>query len=338
MSRAIPISSIRRLSQKMESFIQQFDGKSITLLGSSGFVGSWISELLRFEISRGLRCSVKALSRSGGAYTQFDLGKDSRLFQNMAVDLSKNIPREIEESDYFIIAATSSSPIHGSTNHEQIRKTTSGLLNFLERLASLPLSKTKNLVHLSSGAVYKIHGSANSKYPEDENVSDKSSNSYIKSKLDLEVASLKLLNSQLGWRVSNPRIFALYGPGLALDAHFAIGNFVGSGIQKQNIEIRGNPMTVRSYLHISDLTAAVMGLLCNPIATAINLGSSTPITIRDLAEKIALYFPASEICQRSNHEAPSYYVPETTVAVRHLGPLESVDLSEGIRDWIDWLK
>jgi len=329
---------IERISRRSDSILEAFEGKTVSILGGSGFIGSWISEVFRYQIEQGLRCNVKVLSRSGSLTTQIDLGNRSNYFKSFKVDLSGEIPDEIRDSDYFLIAATASSPSHGGNDGKMIERTTKGIVAYLEELAVTPLSKDKKLVHLSSGAVHRIHGVAKSKYPEDDDVSRHSRNPYIQAKIDLEMASRKLQSGNSGWRVSNPRIFTLYGPGLATDAHFAIGNFVASGIRKQNIEIHGNPETVRSYLHIADLTVAILKLLANPVYSPINLGSSIPIRMSNLAESVAAHFPASRVIQRDNSSSPSYYVPETNTAVNYLGQIESIDFSEGIQDWIEWLE
>ena len=338
MSQPIPISLIESISARLSSTSMELDGRDITILGGSGFVGSWVSECLRYEISQGLNCRVRSFSRTGVVKTQIDLGKKSHLFQSIKADLSEEVPKDALRSDCFLIAATSSSPEHGSTDNRMLTKTSNGILRLLDELALLETYRDKNLVHLSSGAVYQIYGSATSRYPEDENLSKESRNAYVQSKLKLELASRRLLEGNLSWRVSNPRIFALYGPGLATDAHFAIGNFIGAGIRGQDIEIRGNPKTVRSYLHIADLTVALLKLLVKPASSALNLGSSSPITIQELAESIAIHFPASEVRCLENRESASYYVPETENATKHLGQIESINFADGIAEWIDWLK
>ena len=60
---------------------------------------------------------------------------------------------------------------------------------------------------------------------------------------------------------SNPRLFTFYGQGLALNSHFAIGNFIYGALTKGFIEVNGSLETVRSYLYMTDLVVQLFSLL-----------------------------------------------------------------------------
>jgi nucleoside-diphosphate-sugar epimerase len=332
-----PNPYVLQAMSKISLQLERLEGKRVAILGSSGFVGSWLTEILMEAVLRGVDCRVDLVSRTGNYLPASSEALTRKMVRVHKVDISKNIPSEIFENDYFVLAATSSTPQHGSTDESMLKRTSRGLLKFLETLGEMRFEGEKNLVHLSSGAVYKVHRSTRDIYLECEELTEHSTDTYTNSKVMLELATRRLESAKSSWKIANPRIFTLYGPGLPLNAHFAIGNFVDSVIQKREIVIRGNPLTVRSYLHIADLCVAIFKILLEPTRDPLNLGSGRAMTIRQLAELIGSEFPQSKISELKSDLPPSFYVPDISKTVARLGNLENIDFKTGVRDWIEWL-
>jgi dTDP-glucose 4,6-dehydratase len=80
------------------------------------------------------------------------------------------------------------------------------------------------------------------------------------------------------------RCFSFCGPGLPLDKHFAIGNFIYDALYSKKITIEGDGSPMRSYLYGADLAVWLLNLLLNgKSGQSYNVGSAIALTIEELA-------------------------------------------------------
>ncbi len=92
------------------------------------------------------------------------------------------------------------------------------------------------------------------------------------------------LSKSAGFSFSVARLWAFVGPMLPLDAHFAVGNFIGDALAKRTISILGDGTTVRSYQYASEMAAwSWIVLASGRDATAYNVGSPRSVSTRELA-------------------------------------------------------
>jgi dTDP-glucose 4,6-dehydratase len=136
-------------------------------------------------------------------------------------------------------------------------------------------------------------------------------------------------------------MFAFVGPYLPLDAHFAIGNFIGDGLARRSLQVRGDGTTVRSYLYASDMAIWLWRVFAKGVdGRAYNVGSEQGMTIAELADQVAAAFEPRPEVRILGHGttggAASRYVPDTSRARGELGLVQQVNLASAIRKTIAW--
>jgi dTDP-glucose 4,6-dehydratase len=144
-----------------------------------------------------------------------------------------------------------------------------------------------------------------------------------------------------GLMVKIARVFALVGPHLPLDAHFAIGNFLRAAMAGEEINIQGDGTPHRSYLYAADMAAWLWAvLLRGQSGRAYNVGSDESLSIADLAQRVWRVLgrePHVRVQQHAQPGAvPSHYVPDISRARGDLGLPPPLPLDEAIFRTAHW--
>jgi nucleoside-diphosphate-sugar epimerase len=137
------------------------------------------------------------------------------------------------------------------------------------------------------------------------------------------------------------RCFAFVGPHLPLDAHFAIGNFIGAAIADKPIHIKGDGTPRRSWLYTADLAVWLWTLLVKGLANgAYNVGSDEEYTIAEAARIVANTLKPGlrvQIDRQPNPGAPpNSYVPDVSRIRDELGLKVLIPLDEAVRRTAAW--
>jgi dTDP-glucose 4,6-dehydratase len=198
----------------------------------------------------------------------------------------------------------------------------------------------KRLLFVSSGAVYGKQPPAMTHIPENyagaPDPMDPNS-AYGEGKRVGELLCA-IAHKEHGLQTTIARCFAFVGPGLPLDAHFAIGNFIRDAMKGEPIRVKdGTPY--RSYLYAADLaiwlwTILFKGEVCHPY----NVGSDQEITIAQIADTVASVLGGSVQPSTSTpnfNSSPSCYVPDLKNA-HALGLEVRTPLTDAIRKTAHW--
>jgi dTDP-glucose 4,6-dehydratase len=328
-------SDMTIIMEELESDWQNFKNSRILLLGGTGFIGKWITNcFLKANSIHNLNLEVVILTRSPINAANRNPELCTSNVELIELDLSNETNVNLNLNfDFFIHGATDSTYSYASTES----KPHSSVHGANLILNSLNSSSFTRGVHLSSGAVFPKQGITTIGQPETENseiFENLSGYGKAKYKTELLFKDNFVPNE---FEVSNPRLFTFYGPGIPLDKHFAIGNFLRNAMNKEPIVVNGNPDTVRSYMHPIDLVIWIIKLLLNPSTSTLNFGSDAPITMANLASRINEITGNKGIEFIGKSEPVSVYFPSTIKARGHLKVKQSIKFGEGIERWISWL-
>ena len=320
-----------------EHTFQEYNDSTITLLGGTGFIGMWLIEALHvYARNYSFSSKITVITRyPKNAHKIFveELGFKIKIIE---FDFAVN-STDLEKSDFFINGATPSQNKTGLLDYDSVYKSSVNASHSLIRSATKYGNKPK-IVNLSSGIVYG-HQDVSVRNQIEAPIS-KEQLSYS-GYLDAKIASELLLSeaSEAGLVESiSPRLYAFAGPGIVLDEHFAVGNFIRDGLQGNRIVIKGNPSTVRSYMYPTDLVIWILTALLKPTNLNTNIGSEVPISMLELGNLISDMTSKKGVRILGENQEISNYVPSTSCFRQNYGVSEQISLSRGLENWIEWLR
>jgi dTDP-glucose 4,6-dehydratase len=313
----------------------EFDDSRITILGGTGFVGQWLVQALnQFSLNFGFSPQITVITRNARNAHELFIEKLGIKIKISEFDFAIGTT-ELEKSDFFINGATPSVAKTGIHNSEAVFASSVNASHSIIRSAKKH-QNTPRVVNLSSGIVYGSQPLSETNQPERPiSIESTSQSGYLNAKIASELVFSEASDIGLVDSIS-PRLFAFAGPGIALDEHFAVGNFLRDGLQGKEIIIKGSPATVRSYMYPTDLATWVLNALMNPKNHDFNIGSEFPIRIYDLAHQISELTSRKGVRVLGEDDIASNYVPSTSGFRKQFGVAEQVTLSDGLERWIQW--
>jgi dTDP-glucose 4,6-dehydratase len=311
-------------------------GARIFLTGGTGFFGKWlIAALARADEELELEIKITVLSRRA---TDF-LESHPEVVDHTALRFLEgdivSLASGPERYDFIIHAATDTL---GVVTPDQEKARFESIIEGTRRVLALARAGgAKRLLNISSGAVYgaaagKIEGAREEDYASAVPVTD-----YARAKREAEAFC-----ASSGVDFVTARAFAFLGPHLALDAHYAAGNFLRDAVKGGPILVRGDGTALRSYLHPIDLVAWLLRLLLQGRSgSAYNVGSDEKVSTAELARRIASACPPAPevIVQSTQPQGPqNIYLPNIEKIRTELGVEISVPLDNAIRRTLAFLK
>ena len=266
---------------------RRVDGQRLLLTGATGFFGKNLLSLFSYLHSLGARFTVLAVSRNPDTFLASHPEFASVAWLSfVTADLALGAPA-VTDCDLMIHAATDT---HASAHRDPVA-VFRGMCAASEHALSLAeASGVKRLLLCGSGAQYgPSRFELRSSYVEDEGLAcdpTQVSSAYAEAKRVTELLAA-LMAARTGCSVINTRCFAFVGPGLPMDGHFAVGNFIQSAVRGQNVQLTSPGSALRSYLYGADLAVWLLLLLLEaPHGLAVNVGSDQSLSILDLARRV----------------------------------------------------
>ena len=344
MLKGVDTEDLSHILKHTSHLWKEVQGQNIFMTGGTGFFGCWLLESFIYANDR-LNLGAKAfvLSRHPEAFA----ASTPHLANHSSVILLKGDVRTFEfpEGDFrFVIhAATEAS---AKLNQEDPLLMFDTIVGGTRRTLEFARTHgTCKLLLTSSGAVYGKQPSEMTHISEDylgaPDPMDPDS-AYGEGKRAAEMLC-RLYAQQYRLETKIARCFAFVGPYLPLDAHYAIGNFIGDACRGGPVCVNGDGTPYRSYLYAADLaiwlwTILFKGQSCRPY----NIGSDRSINIADLAGLVCqLVNPCIEvtIAQRADPAGPPQrYVPSIERARRELGLESWVSTKQAVERTISWWK
>jgi len=334
-------NDLDHILERTEALWSALRGERILITGASGFFGCWLLESFAWANRRlNLGAHAIALSR----HPDILASKAPRLTADPAISLHAadtrhdNFPNG--QFSHVIHAATAASAkLNTDAPAVMFNTIVEGTRRTLEFAGN---HSVKRLLFVSSGAIYGTQPPHTTHVAESfeggPNPMDRA-NAYAEGKRAAEM--LCALAAESGIEIPVARCFAFVGPYMRLDAHFAIGNFIGDALRDGPIVVKGDGSAIRSYLHASDLAVWLWTMLFKGRSgRAYNVGSEDALNIAALAHEVAASAPQKVRVQIGSSPSPGApvhrYVPSTARAREELSLRAEIPLREAIRRTHAW--
>lgn len=335
----LPVRDLDHVLQHTRALWPDLASARLFVTGGTGFFGRWMLEtLLRADDELGLGVNATVLTRNPARFA----AAAPAVAGHRAIQMYTGDVRSFEfPSGHF------SHVLHLATETELAGSVSASFDTAVEGtsrvLAFAASSGAGALLFTSSGAVYGDQPADCARLPEEYAGAPKPEDpaaGYAHGKRAAEyLCSVAAVETGLQSKIA--RCFAFVGPLLALDANFAIGNFIRDAERGNRIDVLGDGTARRSYLYAADLaiwlwTILVKGQSGRPY----NVGSEQDLSIAELAGVVRdVMNPQVSIHVHGTAEsgAPARrYVPSTQRATEELGLRRLVDLRDAVQRTADW--
>jgi dTDP-glucose 4,6-dehydratase len=316
-------------------------GARLFFTGATGFIGTWMLEALAFANERfGLGVRVVVQTRdSTSARARLGWMIEHLPIEFVTGDVRLGCPFDGSATHFIHGATDARANLNREKPLEMFDSIVTGTRNALECASRAGVSR---FLQLSSGAVYGPALQGRPFHESDTTGPDPLSSSAAYAEGKRAAEQLCAISARAGQisHIGIARCFAFVGPGLPLDAHFAIGNFIRDGLKGGDIVIGGDGTAVRSYLHAGDLAVWLWNILLRGQSLRpYNVGSEEGLSIRQIAEAVAGRFshrPQVRVLGTPGSAMADVYVPSTERARVELGLKAWTSLPEAIDRTIEW--
>jgi nucleoside-diphosphate-sugar epimerase len=336
--RPVPAEDLEHVLSHTRNLWEEARGSRFFITGGTGFFGVWLLETFAHANERlGLGMKAVVLTRNPEAFAlkapHLSNRKDIGFLRG---DVRSFHPPEGQFSHVIHAATEASAKLNREDPKEMFDAIVSGTAHVLE---SVRRAGVRKFLLTSSGAVYGSQPPALTHVPETYLGGldpAQPGSAYGIGKLAAE--HLCFVEGHVsGFEVKVARGFAFVGPHLPMDAHFAVGNFLGAVMRGEAPTLTGDGTPRRSYLYASDMAIALWTILFKGKPNcAYNVGSKNDLSIAELARTVCCALGREDLCLglpapvQSSKETVRY-VPDVSRAERELNLKEHVSLQEALR-------
>ena len=297
---------------------------SILITGANGFVGrSLIDEFARLPIEK-LPSKLILLTRRG---LDFELPPQLKKISNVhTVDLTKPWSVDHRVSHVVNLAADGSHSAYSAEANSRFEYIVHNLISWLSILDVKP-----RIFHASTGACFgykPLEPRLNHINPKME---------FARSR---ELAEKRLVDASdtMGFELSIGRLFTFSGTHLLKKPQYAISNFVISAVRNGIVDVKGDPNSVRSYLHQDAMAKWILASLISPTQFLdLQIGSNDAVTLGTLATFIA-DVTGSSINFSPNPPPGDIYLPENESTQVRLRVEEGVGWKIAVQKMIEEMR
>ena len=272
-----------------EDVWQELRDVRLFLTGGTGFFGRWLLEsLVRANQQLKLNSEILVLSRNSKAFAKLA----PHLANNPAISLQTGDVRNFDfpqkKITHIIHAATTTAEetYFGADPLKKFDTIVEGTRRVLDFAVHC---KAKKFLMTSSGSAYGKQPLGMTHITENYTGAPHTTDiNFDHSALGEGKRAAEMLctiyQEKYEIEVKIARCFSFVGPGLPLNIHYAIGNFIRDYLNGGPIYVNGDGTPERSYLYITDLIYWLWTILAKGQPGQIyNVGSDQSVTMKDLA-------------------------------------------------------
>ena len=338
-----------RIVKGLGADAQRFSGKTVLLSGGAGFLGRHFLAVFR-RLNEGVLaqpCKIISVDNyiTGEQSSAAESDHPDPHVVNLWADVTYPLP--VREDLHFIMhAAGVASPVYYMKYPlETIESAVQGTKNLME--LARRNSALEGFLFFSSSEIYgdpdpravptpeTYHGYVSSVGPRA---------CYDESKRLGETIST-VYQQRYGVPVTMVRPFNVFGPGMKHNDRRVVPMFTYEALNHRPLPVHGDGNQTRTFCYITDaITGFLKVLLKGKPGEAYNIGNAdNEISMRDLAQLFIELVPGASlktIPYPDTYPAgePQRRCPDLAKAAQHLGYASSVDLRDGLSQFIAWAR
>lgn len=304
--------------------------ENLVITGSNGFVGqSVLSHLDALSFAEHPR-KIILLNRTN--QSELVLSNYRRLnIEYRLIDLEQPWEFEIPYAHLINLAADGSANAYSENASKLFTKIGTNCAQWIKK------NRPLKVFHASSGASSGIVPLAPDVKSKNHERAFVVKEKFIESRLAVEEI-LTAMCEEAGSNIVIGRLFSFIGPNILKKSQYAVTSFIRGAVERDLVTVNGNPNTVRSYLHETDMSNWILrSLQLANSAKLVSIGSSIKVTISELAEFIATVTGAK--IEYPNPNLPGdIYTADNAATLESLGVIETKNWQDAVIECIEIAK